>query len=59
MAYRSDWASEEKSARANLLLMALACLLSRAGEHVGLLGHDRIARTGRIVLDRMVVRVEV
>ena len=53
MAYKSNWAEEEKAYRADLLLMALACLLSRAGEHIGLLGHDRIARTGRVALDRM------
>jgi uncharacterized protein (DUF58 family) len=54
-----DWRSETglpgKGERADLLLLALAALLLRAGERVALLG-DRVAPTsGRAVLERLAV----
>ena len=33
--------------------MALAIVLIRGGEHVGLFGHDRIARSGKATLNRV------
>ena len=50
MHYRSSVSEVEKIDRANLLTLALAVLLARAGEHVALLGNDRLARTGRAAI---------
>ena len=52
MRWKSAGQAEDKRQRAELLLLALATLLLRGGEHVGLLGADRIATSGRAVLDR-------
>ena len=52
MAYQSPYATTEKKERATLLLLALAALLLRGGEHVGLLGEDTSARAGRVMLER-------
>ena len=46
-------ASERKQDRADLLLLALASLLLRGGEHVGLYGQDNIATGGRATLNRL------
>ena len=46
-------ASERKQDRADLLLLALASLLLRGGEHVGLYGQDSIATGGRATLNRL------
>ncbi|MSP83649.1 MAG: DUF58 domain-containing protein [Alphaproteobacteria bacterium] len=53
MRFASHPAVEDKADRARLLLLALAVLLVRGGEHVALLGHDRRAATGRGTLARM------
>ena len=53
MHYRSSGAAETKAARATLLLLATAALLVRGGEHIALLGRERVARSGRSALDRM------
>ena len=53
MHYQSSGARETKASRATLLLLAAAALLLRGGEHVALLGRERIARSGRTALDRM------
>jgi uncharacterized protein (DUF58 family) len=50
MQYQSDWAPTTKLERANILLLALAALLLRGEERVGLLGFERSARSGRNVL---------
>jgi uncharacterized protein (DUF58 family) len=55
MQYRSDNSLETKADRATLLLLATSSLLMLGGEHVGLLGTDRIARTGRATLSEMAV----
>jgi uncharacterized protein (DUF58 family) len=52
MRWKSTAAPEPKRERAELLLLALATLLIRGGERVGLLGVDRLASSGRPVLDR-------
>lgn len=52
MHYASHLSATEKGARATLLLLAMACLLNRAGEQIGLLGEDRTPSTGRATLDR-------
>lgn len=43
----------EKRDRADLMLLALAALLSRAGERIGLLGIDERPTSGSVALDRM------
>ena len=55
MQYRSGTNLDTKADRATLLLLATASLLMLGGEHVGLLGTDRIARTGRATLSEMAV----
>ena len=57
MAYRSNRELPAKADRATVLLLALAALLLRGGEHVGLLGDDRTARSGRATLDHMTARL--
>jgi len=52
MRWKSHGAPEPKRDRAELLLLALASLLIRGGERVALLGVDRLASSGRPVLDR-------
>lgn len=53
MRYRSDKSIPEKQERADLLLMALAILLVRGGENVGMLGADRVPSHGPGTLDRI------
>lgn len=53
MRYRSADALPLKRERAELLLMALAILLVRGGENVGLLGSDRMPTHGSTVVDRL------
>jgi len=50
---KTGTASERKQDRADLLLLALASLLLRGGEHVGLYGQDSIATGGRATLNRL------
>ncbi len=57
MRYRSDRRLETKADRAALLLLASASLLMLGGEHVGLLGYDRIARAGRSTLAEMTINL--
>lgn len=52
MRWKSNHGPEPKRDRAELLLLALAALLIRGGERVGLLGVDRLASSGRAALDR-------
>jgi uncharacterized protein (DUF58 family) len=54
MHYSSGGDLPTKAARADLLLLSLAMLLMRAGEHFALLGSARRARTGRVAFDRLV-----
>lgn len=58
MAYRSRPDLPEKGDRAALLLLALASLLTRAGEHVALAESDMIPGTGRAVLERLAQRLQ-
>lgn len=58
MAYGSDGASTTKRDRADLLLMALASLLIRGGEHVALLGTGQNPGAGRQVLTRLWNEIE-
>jgi uncharacterized protein (DUF58 family) len=53
MRWRSKLAEAEKKERAELVLLALAALLVRGGERIGLLGEDRLPSTGRATLDRL------
>lgn len=53
MHYRSSRDLEEKGARADLLLLALAALLMDSGEHVAFMGEAYPPSTGRAVLARM------
>lgn len=53
MHYRSGLAEAEKIERARLLLLALAVILARAGEHIALVGDDAVPASGRAALDRM------
>lgn len=53
MRFASHLATAAKVDRARLLLLALAVLLVRGGEHVALLGADRRPSTGRATLTRM------
>ena len=53
MDYRSEGMGERKQDRADLLLLALASLLLRGGEHVGLYGRDAAATGGRATLTRL------
>lgn len=50
MRWHSDRRLDEKGDRAALLTLALAALLLRGGERVGLFGEDRLARGGRTTL---------
>ncbi len=53
MRYRSGLAEVEKIERARLLILALAVILVRAGEHIAAIGGDSAPATGRAALDRM------
>jgi uncharacterized protein (DUF58 family) len=53
MDYRSSRGVQRKGERAELLLLALASLLLRGGEHVGLYGRDGSASGGRATLNRL------
>ncbi len=53
MHYGSAAGDVAKIDRATLLALALAVLLTRAGEHVALLGRDHQPRTGPVALSRM------
>ncbi|MDP6687882.1 MAG: DUF58 domain-containing protein [Alphaproteobacteria bacterium] len=53
MDYQSGAEVERKQDRADLLLLALASLLLRGGEHVGLYGQDNTATGGRATLNRL------
>jgi len=53
MAYASKHGLTEKIERANLLTLALAALLMRAGEHVALTGEARSPSAGRGGLERI------
>jgi len=56
MRWRSRFATVEKGERAELLLLALASLLLRAGERVALLGRRPL--TGRFALERLAMTLE-
>ncbi|MDA1099075.1 MAG: DUF58 domain-containing protein [Proteobacteria bacterium] len=58
MDYKSGAAQEGKRDRAELLLLALASLLLRGGEHVGLYGQDSYATGGRATLTRLGARLQ-
>ena len=53
MRYRSSSRYPEKQERADLILLALAALLLRAGERVALLGAPGVPAAGRTVLNRL------
>jgi uncharacterized protein (DUF58 family) len=58
MAWRSDPRLPTKSARADLLLLALAAMLLRGGERVGLFGAGMRPLSGRGALGRLAERLE-
>lgn len=58
MSFASDTAGATKHERADLLLMALASLLIRGGEHVALLGSGAPPASGRHVLTRLWTEIE-
>lgn len=62
LSHSMDWRSSDdhptKRERADLLTLALAALLVRGGEHVGLLGIDRRASAGRTVLTRLALSID-
>jgi uncharacterized protein (DUF58 family) len=53
MRYRSSRAVTEKAERADLLLLALASLLVRGGEHMALVGEDMRPASGRAALEKI------
>jgi uncharacterized protein (DUF58 family) len=55
MLWRSQRALPHKVERAELLLIALAALLARGGEHMALLDRDAPPATGRPALERLAV----
>ncbi len=57
MYYSSHRRLAQKSQRAELLLLALASLLIRSGEHVGLMGEDYPPSSGRAALMRMATAI--
>ena len=59
MRYRSGLAEVEKIERARLLILALAVILVRAGEHIAAVDGDSGPATGRAALDRMTRRLAV
>lgn len=58
MHYRSHLASTPKDERATLLLLALAVLLVRGGEHLALLGSATRPTTGGAALSRLAAELE-
>jgi len=58
MSYRSAGSLPEKNERADLLLLALASLLIRGGEHVALLGTGMTPSTGRGMLLKLWSMIE-
>jgi len=58
MSYGSEMAPMNKAARASLLTLALAVLLIRGGEHIGLLGADSRPVSGGAALGQMLVRLD-
>lgn len=54
MDYSSDRNHMSKRERADLLLVALAVLLVRGGERIGLYGADNVARSSRASLSRLI-----
>lgn len=58
MNYRSEAALATKGERACLLALALAALLDRGGERIGLLGADPAAGSGRRALERLAAALE-
>ncbi|MDP4796694.1 MAG: DUF58 domain-containing protein [Rhodospirillales bacterium] len=58
MSFTSGDMIEPKQSRADLLLMALASLLIRGGEHVALLGTGVPPASGRLVLSRLWNEIE-
>jgi len=58
MEYRSSGEIETKTGRADLLLLALASLLIRGGEHVALLGTGMTPSTGRGMLLKLWSMIE-
>lgn len=58
MAYRSATALPTKRERAEILLLALASLLNRAGERIALLGGDAPPASGRANLARLATMLE-
>jgi uncharacterized protein (DUF58 family) len=57
MRYRSARALPEKAERADLLLLALASLLVRGGEHMALVGEDMRPASGRAALEKIAATV--
>jgi uncharacterized protein (DUF58 family) len=57
MDWRSDPALPTKRERASVLATALASLLARSGERIGLVGADTIASNGRAALRRFAARM--
>jgi uncharacterized protein (DUF58 family) len=53
MDYRSTAALPTKHERATVLMLALASLLVRGGEHIALLGRDRVPYTGQNAMLRL------
>ncbi len=58
MTYRSEARLPTKRERADLLLLALASLLNRAGERVARLGGGSLPATGRVNLTRIAVELD-
>lgn len=58
MAWRSQAELPWKSERSDLLLLALACLLARGGEHLALLGSGDGPGAGRAALRRLLAGLE-
>jgi len=58
MNYASSRAYPTKRARAELLLLALAALLLRGGERIGLLGTDAMPRAGRGALNAVLAGLQ-
>ncbi len=58
MGYRSSEAVPTKKERAEILLLALASLLTRGGEHLALLGDGRSPTPGRAALRRIAESIE-
>jgi len=57
MQYSSHKDLPDKRERADLLLLALASLLIRGGEHIALLGDGTVPSSGRATLDRIALAV--